>query len=219
MTASSASLSGGTPAPGPSVQRRASPSRTRSIDRGGCGAAGAARAASATSHTGVGVGASGVHGRSERLEVGLARQRGIERFEPSGGIEKERRSVAAAREDERDLRAQSLQPGALKLVQRGDLGGRQQRLGGLAASRLELGLRGGERPRAASAGSGVSSAARSRNAAAAAMPPRRRARPAERSSSSATVSSRPAAACARCHARRSGSTCGSVASASARWTS
>ena len=47
------------------------------------------------------------------------------------------------------------------------------------------------------------------------MPPRARARPAERSSSSATDSSRPEAACPRCHARRSGSTSGSVASANA----
>ena len=46
-------------------------------------------------------------------------------------------------------------------------------------------------------------------------PPRPRARSAERSSSPATSSSRPAAACARCQARRSGSASGSVASASA----
>ena len=51
----------------------------------------------------------------------------------------------------------------------------------------------------------------------AAAPPRACARPAERSSSAATASSGPLAACARCHARRSGSSCGSVASASARW--
>ncbi len=100
--------------------------------------------------TGVGIDASGVHGRSERLEICLACQCRIECFEPSGGVEKERRTVAAAREDERDLRAQSLQQPALKLVQRSELGGREQRLGGLAASRLELGLRGGERARPAS---------------------------------------------------------------------
>ena len=54
------------------------------------------------------------------------------------------------------------------------------------------------------------------NHAAAARPPRASARSAERSSSSATSSSGPSAACARCHARRSGSTGGSVASANAR---
>ena len=69
--------------------------------------------------------------------------------------------------------------------------------------------------RARCAGSGVSVAARSRNAAAAARPPRARARSAERSSSAATSSSGARAACARCHARRSGSTLGSVAAARA----
>ena len=66
------------------------------------------------------------------------------------------------------------------------------------------------------AGSSVSIVARSRNAAAAASPPRARARPAERSSSAATSSSGPGEACARCQARRSGSSCGSVTSAKAR---
>ena len=130
------------------MHRRAKPSSTRSIDRGGAGAArrGSGRLGGLQS-TGVGVEASGVHGRSEGLEVGLARQRGVERLEPSGGIDKQGGSVAAAREDERDMRAQQLQPRALKLVERGQLGGRQQRLGGLAASRRQLGLRGGERAR------------------------------------------------------------------------
>ena len=67
--------------------------------------------------------------------------------------------------------------------------------------------------------SGVNIAARSRNAAAAAKPPRACARAAERSSSSATSSSGTDAACARCHARRSGSMSGSVAAASARCAS
>jgi hypothetical protein len=65
-------------------------------------------------------------------------------------------------------------------------------------------------------GSGVSRAARSMNAAAAASPPRACARSADCSSSAATSSSGPGAAWARCQARRSGSTSGSVASASAR---
>ena len=52
---------------------------------------------------------------------------------------------------------------------------------------------------------------RCRNAAAAATPPRVCARPAERSSCEATFSSGPAAAAARCHARRSGSASASVA--------
>ena len=68
------------------------------------------------------------------------------------------------------------------------------------------------------AGSAESATERSRNAAVAASPPRDCARPADRSSSTATASSGPAAASARCQARRSGSACGSVTSAKARWT-
>ena len=101
-------------------------------------------------HTGVGIDAPGVHSRSEGLEVCLTRRRGIERFEPSGRIDKEARTVAAAIEHERDLRAQPLQPRALKLVERGELRGREQLLRGLAAPRLQLGLRGGERARSSS---------------------------------------------------------------------
>ena len=63
---------------------------------------------------------------------------------------------------------------ALKLVQRSELGRREQRLGGLAASRLQLGLRGGERARPASCrvrgqlGRSLQERGRGRNAAAAA---------------------------------------------------
>ena len=95
--------------------------------------------------TGVRVEAAGVHGGSECLEVGLARQRGVERLEPFGGLDEQCGSVAAAREDEREMRAQQLQPRSLKLVERGQLGGRQERLGGLATPGGQLGLRGGER--------------------------------------------------------------------------
>jgi hypothetical protein len=68
------------------------------------------------------------------------------------------------------------------------------------------------------AGSAVSATARCRNAAAAATPPRACALPAESSSSAAISSPGPGIARARCHARRSGSISGSVASARARWT-
>jgi hypothetical protein len=64
------------------------------------------------------------------------------------------------------------------------------------------------------AGSAESSIDRSKNAAAAARAAPGLRLPAERSSSAAT-SSGPAAAWARCHARRSGSVIGSVTSASA----
>jgi hypothetical protein len=55
-------------------------------------------------HTGVGIDASGIHSRSQGLEVCLTRQRGIQRFEPSGGIHEEGRTVATAGKDKRDLR-------------------------------------------------------------------------------------------------------------------
>jgi len=60
------------------------------------------------------------------------------------------------------------------------------------------------------AGGVVKAAARSRKAAAAAKPPCTSTRAAECSSSPATSSSGTDAACARCHARRSGSSVGSV---------
>ena len=101
----------------------------------------------------------------------------------------------------------------------------------------DIGLRCGEQPHAVSnapasrpawaaanarsvrrAGSRVSSTERCKKAAAAAIPPRAAARSADCSSSTATDSSVSTAAAARCHARRSGSTCASVAAASAACT-
>ena len=68
-------------------------------------------------------------------------------------------------------------------------------------------------------GSTVRATDRSKNAPAAAYPPRDCARAAEASSSAATVSLGRTVACARCHARRSGSELRSVASAKAAWAS
>ena len=99
-----------------------------------------------------------------------------------------------------------------------ELGGREQLRAPRRTPRLQLGLRGGERARLlASRGSGVKLGARSRNAAAPQRPPRlaRVGRALELGRYGLVG---PAAACARCHARRSGSRCGSVASASARCT-
>ena len=76
----------------------------------------------------------------------LASHRGVERFEAPGGIEQQGRGVAAARAGERDLRAQALQPGALQLVERGKLGGRQQLERRVRCGGIELGLRGGQGP-------------------------------------------------------------------------
>ena len=82
--------------------------------------------------------------------------------------------------------AQPVQPRPLELVERAQLRGGEQPERRVGRAGLELGLRRGQRARSARrAGSGVSSAARSRNAAAAATPPRACARSAERSSSAA----------------------------------
>ena len=78
--------------------------------------------------------------------MGLARHRRVERIEAAGGIEQQRRSIAAARAGEHDLRAQPLQPRALKLLQRAQLRHRQELERGVRGRRLELGLRSGQRP-------------------------------------------------------------------------
>ena len=75
----------------------------------------------------------------------LASHRRVEWFEAPGGIEQGGRSVAAARADESDLRAQPLQPRALKLVERSELGGRQQLERRVRRRRVELRLRGSQR--------------------------------------------------------------------------
>ena len=78
--------------------------------------------------------------------MSLASQRGVEWFEAPGGIEQQGRGVAAARAGEGDLRAQPFQPGALKLVERCKLGGREQLECRVGRRGIELRLRGGERP-------------------------------------------------------------------------
>ena len=79
--------------------------------------------------------------------MGLASHRGVERLETPGRTEQQRRSVAAARARERDLRAQPLQPRALKLVERGKLRRREHRLRRLGRARVQLRVRGCQRPR------------------------------------------------------------------------
>ena len=161
--------------------------------------------------------ATGEHRRRHRLEMGLASHRGVERLEAPGGIEQQRRSVAAARAGERDLRAQPLQPRALKLVERGKLGGRQQLERRVRCPGIELRLRGGQGPPAPLAPDRGS--ARPRAPGTPQPPPRPRGPAPGRPSAPARrppPRRAPTAACARCHARRSGSVSGSVASASAR---
>ena len=146
------------------------------------------------------------HRGPERLEVRLARQSGVERLEVSGRAHEQPAGVAAAALLKSDLPAQALHLGGSQGVERAGLDRDQQAECRVERAGVALRLAAASSRCARRPGSGVSIAARSRNAAAAANPPRACARPAERSSSSATSSSGPGVACARCHARRSGST-------------
>ena len=89
--------------------------------------------------------APGEHRRRDRLEVGLAGHRGVQRIEPPGRLEQQRRRVAPAPAGEHDLRAQPLQPRALELVERPELGGGQELGRGRGVGDVELRLRRGER--------------------------------------------------------------------------
>jgi protein-tyrosine phosphatase len=82
------------------------------------------------------------------LEMRLASQSGVERFETPGGMEQQSWGVAAAPTGERNLRAQALQAGALNLIERGTIGDRQQLDCRVGRRGVELGLRGSERPAA-----------------------------------------------------------------------
>ena len=65
--------------------------------------------------------------RSERLEVGLARETGIERLEPPGRVEQQRHAVFGATEIERDLALEALVQGAVELIQGSVRGRREER--------------------------------------------------------------------------------------------
>jgi hypothetical protein len=103
-------------------------------------------------HTRVSVPAPGVHSRPERLEICLTRRSRVESFEPLGRTDEQVRTIATAIEDERDLRAQALHSGALRLVQRGELRGREQILRGLATTCGKCGPRSSERAFSSSCG-------------------------------------------------------------------
>ena len=68
----------------------------------------------------------GGKGRRERFEVGLARERRVQRLEPPGRLEQQRRSIATPRHREGDLRVQQLGTRLVELVQRPRLRDRQQ---------------------------------------------------------------------------------------------
>ena len=143
--ARSACESGATDAAYPSVKRVTSASRS-SVGRARGGARG--RRARGLGHLALvraGAEAPGEHRRRERLEVGLAGHRGVQALEPPGRLEQQRRRVAPAPAGEHDLRAQPLQPRALELVDRPELGGGRAARRGRGVGDVELRLRRVER--------------------------------------------------------------------------
>jgi hypothetical protein len=56
------------------------------------------------------------HGCAPGVEVGLARQRHVERLEPFGRAKQQSSSVASGTRDERDLAAQQVRSRALELI-------------------------------------------------------------------------------------------------------
>ena len=158
---------------------------------------------------------TGVDRRVERVQVGLAGQRRVQRREGLGGVEQHPRYVATSRGVERDLGAQQREPGCLQGVQRPGRRGGQQVQGDVGGAGVVLGVRGLQRPPGPVGGVGgqldgvLQEGGRGGRPAAGPGPA------AERSRSAAASSSTPSTAWARCQARRSGSTSGSVATASA----
>jgi hypothetical protein len=87
---------------------------------------------------------AGEHRRSEGFEIGLPREPRIESLELFGRLEQQRRSLTSAASGKDDLRAQPGYSRALKLVQRAELGGREELGRRVGGSGLEFGLRRGE---------------------------------------------------------------------------
>ena len=158
-------------------------------------------------------------GGTPRGQVGPASEAEVERLEPSRSFEEQRgRLVAVARtRRQRGLEGARLARSGSRRAARPPPWPAAARAASNAPAWKLASAAASARP-AWSVGSGVSAVARSRSAAAAARPPRLCARPAERSSSAATASSGPAAASARCQARRSAASSGSLTSASASCT-
>ena len=144
---------------------------------------------------------------------------GVERLEPFGGVEQQRRSVAAARDGERELGTQQVGAGAVELVERTGLRQRQQLRAASNAPAAELRLRGRERARRPVRGvgrelGGTLEERGGRGQPAASLGPAGRAL----ELGGDVLVRRPSVARARCQARRSGSASPSVASARARCT-
>src|ERR1700761_7328684 len=90
--------------------------------------------------------ASGEQRGDQRVEVGGARELGVERFELAGGTEQQWGSVAATPCGESDLTAQQMHTCALEVVEGASLGGGEQRERVLESARFVLGLRRHQRP-------------------------------------------------------------------------
>ena len=101
----------------------------------------------------------GVDRRQQRLQVGLARELGVERPEPLRGAQQQWRSVATASQVKGNLSPHALHLGSTEFLERTGVRDREQRLRGLEVARGELRLGGRERARCTAAGSGVSDTA------------------------------------------------------------
>jgi hypothetical protein len=82
---------------------------------------------------------------SQRRQVRLARKLGLDRFEPAGCVQKQRRCFAAASQVQGDLSPQALCECALELVERPLGRGRKERQRTMRVSGQLLGLRGPQR--------------------------------------------------------------------------
>ena len=71
---------------------------------------------------------------SRRLQMGIAGEAWVDRFEPPGCVEQERQRVCGAPQIQEDLAVETLQLGAVDLVERPGVRGREQRQRGLAVS-------------------------------------------------------------------------------------
>ena len=163
---------------------------------------------------------SGEDRRPECFEVGLAGESVVEPFETSRRVEEQRSVVASASPGKHDLGPQARHPGPLKVVQRAELGGREQFLGDVRVGGIELGVGRRQSPRR-SVGPGPPSG---RPRVAGTRLPRRRrhgSSPVRLTVPGRRRRPRPASRLRAHGARRDDRdlTCGSVASASARWMS
>ena len=88
--------------------------------------------------------APAAHRRPQRLQMGLPRQLGIERFQALGRSAQQHGRVTAAGARERDVGLQPIDSRAIQLVERADGRNRQKAFGCRRRAGVKLGLRGGD---------------------------------------------------------------------------